>query len=163
MKKKYCEFRIGKYNFKLHKKKTIIGVVLVFIFGNALLNNNLSTDISYGIRVFVEKIIPYGTFKWLDWFLSKGLRKFAHFIEYFVLGLLISKYYLLKKKSIPHLLNSIYIVLTICFVDETLQSFVGRNAIISDMWLDLFGGIVGILIYFVYKYIEFYRKQKEKK
>ena len=147
MKSFHFNLEIGKYKIKLNKKKTFVIVILVFILGNALLNTGISMDISYEIRVLIEKIIPYGTFKWFDYFLSKGIRKCAHYTEYFVLSFIISKYYLFKNDSVTRTINVIYIIFTIGLIDETLQSFVGRSSKISDIWLDLFGGICGIIIY----------------
>ena len=104
--------------------------------------------------------IPYGKIKWMDRFLINHIRKFAHFIEYFILGIIISKYYYFKKKSVYRLINSVYLVLSIAFLDETIQILSGRNALVSDIWIDLLGGIVGVLTYFMYRYYKYSKTRK---
>ena len=139
-----------------------IGLVLGFILINSMLGGSVSMWLSEIPKKFVQFFIPYGKVKWLDDFLINHIRKFMHFFEYLIFGVLVSKYYFFKNKTINRLINSAFIILTIAFVDETIQIFSGRESLISDIWLDLFGGITGIIIYFMYKYIKFYRKQKEK-
>lgn len=145
---------------RLHKKKLLIFAVLIFIIGNSLFNSSISKNISYEVRLFIERIIPYGTFDWLDWFLSRGLRKFAHFAEYFILGLLLTKLYFYKEKTLQRLLNTVFICFSVAFSDETIQLFSNRQSKISDVWLDLFGCAVGIVIYFAYKFFKKYKGEK---
>ncbi len=139
-----------------------VGLVLGFILVNSMLGGSVSQWLSALPKKIVQLFIPYGKIKWLDVFLIHKIRKFAHFLEYMIFGILVSKYYLFKKRSLNRLINSVYIVLSIAFIDETIQLISKRQSLVSDIWLDLFGGIVGILVYFTYKYIKFYRKQKEK-
>ena len=138
-----------------------IGLVLGFILVNSMLNGENSEYISALPKKFVQLFIPYGKVKWLDVFLIHKIRKFAHFVEYMVFGIIVSKYYLFKKRSLNRLINSVYIVLSISFVDETIQLISKRQSLVSDIWLDLFGGIVGILLYLVYKYYRFQKENKE--
>ena len=138
-----------------------IGLVLGFILINSMLNGAISQWLSNIPRRIVQSFIPYGKIKWLDDFLIHKIRKFAHFIEYMIFGILVSKYYLYKKRNLYRLINSVYIVLSIAFIDETIQLISKRQSLVSDIWLDLFGGIVGILLYLVYKYYRFQKENKE--
>lgn len=135
--------------------------VLSFILINSMLGGTVSTWLSQIPRKIVQLFIPYGKIKWLDVFLILKIRKFAHFLEYMVFGILVSKYYLYKKRNLYRLINSVYIVLSIAFIDETIQLISKRQSLVSDIWLDLFGGIVGILLYLVYKYYRFQKENKE--
>lgn len=139
-----------------------VGCVLGFILINSMLNGEVSFWISKIPQTLYQSVIPYGKFPLIDDFLINHIRKFAHFLEYMIFGMLVSKYYLFKKLKVNRFINSIYIVLSISFVDETIQLISGRESLVSDIWLDLFGGVVGILVYFIYRYYKFQRKQKEK-
>lgn len=145
------------------KRNILIFLSLGFILINSMFGGSLSTYLSQIPRKVVQLFIPYGKIKWLDVFLILKIRKFAHFVEYFALGILVSKYYYFKNKSLNRLLNTVYIILSIAFIDETIQIFSGRQSLVSDIWLDLSGGIVGILVYLIYKYHKFRKRQKEKK
>lgn len=152
IRKEYLEFKFLKYTIRLHKKKLLVCLVLTFIIGNSLLNSNVSRNISYGVRLFFERIIPYGTFDWLDWFLSRGLRKFAHLVEYAVFAIFVVKLYYLKKESFQRLLNTAFICFSVAFLDETIQMFSNRQAKISDVWLDLLGCAIGVSVYCLYRF-----------
>ncbi len=141
-----------------------IGLVLGFILINSMLNEAISQWLSNLPRRIVQSFIPYGKVKWLDTFLIHKIRKFAHFIEYLIFGILVAKYYLFKGKklNVYRLVNSIYIVLSISIIDETIQLISNRQSLVSDIWLDLSGGIVGVLVYLFYRFYKFQKKQKEK-
>ncbi len=144
------------------KKYIVIGAVLGFILINSMLNGRISQWLSHLPRRVVQLFIPYGKIKWLDVFLIHKIRKFTHFVEYMVFGIIVSKYYLFKKRNVYRLINSIYIVLSIALVDETIQLISNRQSLVSDIWLDLFGGVVGVLVYLAIKYYK-HQKAKEKK
>ena len=139
-----------------------IGVVLGFILINSMLNGDVSFWISKIPQTLYQSVIPYGKFPLIDDFLINHIRKFAHFLEYMIFGILVSKYYLFKRKSLNRLVNSIFIILSIAFIDESIQIISGRESLVSDMWLDLFGGIVGILVYLIFKYHKFIKSNRNK-
>ena len=139
-----------------------IGLVLGFILINSMLNGDVSFWISKIPQTLYQSVIPYGKFPLIDDFLINHIRKFMHFFEYLIFGILVSKYYLFKKRNINRLINSVYIVLSIAFVDETIQILSGRESLVSDIWIDLFGGIAGISVYFIYRYIKLKKSKGEK-
>ncbi len=165
------EFKIKEWYNKLkcyinnltprQKRNIIVMVVLGFILANSMLNDNVSEWISALPKKIYQFFIPYGKIKWIDEFLINHIRKFAHFIEYFILGIIISKYYYFKKKSINRLINSIFLVLSIAFLDETIQIISGRNALVSDMWIDLTGGVVGVFVYLFYRFYKYNKNNKQ--
>ena len=76
------------------------------------------------------------------------IRKFAHVIEFFALGLFIGGFsiclgYELKKRliSLPML-----IVLLIAVADEWIQSYTGRGSEVTDVLIDFAGALAGLLL-----------------
>ncbi len=142
---------------KLSKKQVgliAIGCVLAFILINSMMNGAISQWISELPKKIYQLFIPYGKIKWLDNFLINEIRKFAHFAEYFVLGILIIKFYYYKNKSIQRLVNCIFILFSVSFLDETIQIFSHRQSKITDIWLDLFGALSGMFVYILYRYLK---------
>lgn len=129
-------------------------ILLAFILINSMFDGAISVWLSSLPKRFVQLFIPYGTFKWLDRFLILYIRKFAHFFEYLIFGLLVTKLYFYKKRTLQRLVNTAFICFSIGFLDETIQLFSGRKSNISDVWIDLFGACVGFLIYTAFKKIK---------
>lgn len=80
------------------------------------------------------------------------LRKSAHFIVYFILGILVA--FVLIKNSFKG--KAIYISFLLCVLfaisDEIHQLFVaGRGGLLKDSILDSLGALTGILFYFLVK------------
>lgn len=77
--------------------------------------------------------------------LSYVVRKAAHVIEYFTLGIL---FYLAFRKLNVSVMNqgiyALFLVLLCAVLDEYFQSFVARNSSVNDVLLDFSGGLVGI-------------------
>ena len=92
------------------------------------------------------------------------VRKAAHFIEFFLLGVCFSglfaiiKFYL-AKDLVPY---SFFCVLLIAVIDEYIQSFTGRTSAVSDVWIDFFGAICGIFFVILARRIYTSVKQKQK-
>ena len=75
------------------------------------------------------------------------IRKSAHFVEYFILASLFSRW--LKTKSVKWIEMMIYplfFVLVIAVGDEFIQSFVGRGSNVRDVLIDFSGGILAVII-----------------
>ena len=79
------------------------------------------------------------------WLTEHIIRKTAHFAEYAVLGGLTA-----RAAGIPgteRLKDALMLIFIVPFVDETIQLFVvGRSGQISDVWLDMSGAAVGMMI-----------------
>ena len=67
------------------------------------------------------------------------VRKIAHAVEFCVLALILSLWW---KKPV----RSFYAGFTLAFLDESLQVITGRGALITDIWIDLIGVAVGVII-----------------
>lgn len=99
-----------------------------------LLNRKLSKNERYS---FIKKFVF-------------PVRKSAHFIIYFILGILVISLFLEYRDLC---FNTILLVGIFCFLyacsDEIHQIFVtGRSASIFDVFIDMCGSICGCLIYF---------------
>ncbi len=133
----------------------IVWIVLVllwcgYIFSNSLTPAEQSSEKSQGVLETVEEIIhKYDE----DVELSHHfVRKAAHFIEFFVLGVLLSLSGTVWSSSLSRLmLHSAAAGLIIALIDETLQLFVkGRDSSVVDVWLDFSAVIVAHLLFFVF-------------
>ena len=67
------------------------------------------------------------------------VRKVAHVFEFFVLTLIVSMWW---KKSIC----SFYTGFSLAFLDESLQLITGRGSLVADIWIDLIGVGIGVVI-----------------
>ena len=65
------------------------------------------------------------------------IRKIAHVIEFCIASVFLM---LILRKP----LRSFYAGFTLAFLDESLQMITGRGALISDVWIDLIGVVIGI-------------------
>lgn len=93
--------------------------------------------------LWVSENIINPIFSWFGLTADKNIvRKIAHAVEFFILALIISLWW---KKPI----KSFYAGFTLAFLDESVQLITGRGALISDVWIDLIGVIIGTFIGFV--------------
>lgn len=67
------------------------------------------------------------------------VRKIAHAFEFFVLTFIVS---LCWKKPIC----SFYTGFSLAFLDESFQLITGRGALVTDIWIDLIGVGIGVVI-----------------
>lgn len=79
------------------------------------------------------------------------VRKCAHVTEYTVVSILISLIW------DCHPVRSFYSGFTVSFMDETIQVISGRGPMITDMWIDLIGVVLG---YAAAVLIRLYHKKK---
>lgn len=112
-------------------------LALVFIFGQSALPAKESSSESGWLTEHVLNPIlrVFGLSVKEDF-----TRKLAHVAEYFVIGVLIS----LIWDAEP--VKSIYSGFTAAFIDETIQIFADRGPMISDVWIDMAGVVLGYLL-----------------
>lgn len=67
------------------------------------------------------------------------IRKIAHAVEFCVFAYMLSLYW---NKPI----RAFYAGFTLAFLDESLQVITGRRALVTDIWIDLIGVGLGVLI-----------------
>lgn len=128
----------------------IIWMIVIFYFSS---QNSIETKETTGL---FYKLFHINTD---SLFIFNLVRKFAHFFEYLILGLLI--YNMFKHFNIN---NIIICTLLLCIIysclDEIHQLFVpGRDGKILDCLIDGLGSIIGI---FLYKIVEKFHKRLSK-
>lgn len=131
----------------------LLCMVTIFLFSND--TSDESTKKSDGVIInatefFLGKTLNFvEKEKYIDTFVTP-VRKSAHFLIYFVLGLLIISF--LKEFNLNY--KSVLIAILISFLyacsDEVHQMFVaGRSCEIRDVIIDTMGSVFGIIIYFI--------------
>ncbi len=147
-------------------KKTVIatvllGVVVVFIWGNSLVPGIKSGEISEGFTAFLAKLfgIESANFEHI-------IRKCAHFSEFAVLGLLL--FTLLRWRGKTG--RDFFLPLALCMmafplIDETIQLFTpDRGSSVADVWIDMAGYVTGsVAAWLIHKILEAQRRKKAKK
>ena len=114
----------------------LIAINLAFIWCNSLLDQTqsgqVSSEVTEVIRPILEPIIGEDNY-------SGGIvRKLAHFVEFGVLGGLLS---LLMNRL--HLTRGLS---RLAMIDETIQIYTNRGSQVLDVWLDFSGVIVGFAL-----------------
>ncbi len=116
-------------------------------------SNNLSGSITkviiktvQNVTIISDKSCKFNLYKW-----NHYIRKFSHFFEYLVLGVLFANA-VMQSFVKNSLIRNVAIVLVFCIVysisDELHQLFVaGRGPAIRDVVLDSLGSCVGIFLY----------------
>lgn len=133
------------------KKKISMFMVIIWMIVIFIMSSFTASESGGQSNFIVELIVSIFNFNDID-LVSLMVRKLAHFIEYFILGLLVFNMIKCYDKRI-------YIAIIICVLyaisDEIHQLFVvGRSCQIMDMFIDSIGSFSGILLFklFVNKY-----------
>ncbi len=156
----------------MRKKTTVIifvvffVLVVAFIFGNSFVKGFDSYKITCKIINFclsiTDKMGDFGK-SISAWFTIVNVRKTAHFIEYAILGIICVAF---RGSREPMTLNRVTRLLLIGigvpFLDETIQLFVNRSSLVSDMWIDLFGFATGAIITSLFFLIKRRKRAKNK-
>ena len=154
-----------------NKKKTwglvivfmLIALTIGFIWNNSIPNIATSAGISNGFLEFFRPVLKFLLpEKLLN---SNGIRKTAHFVEFFLLGAEFAALLLiLRARSLKNALLLLGAGLAVACVDETIQIFAFRGSSVKDVWLDTCGALCGIvavlLIAFIVQKIKEKKKQK---
>ena len=123
----------------------LILIVLCFIWFNSALSRPVSKAGSQGL---LRQLSPV-----LDFLFGEGritdhiLRKTAHFLEFFILGLgLRALFLLLRQRGAQGTVNSLFCGLLAAVADESIQLLSGRGAQVQDILLDFSGVLAGALL-----------------
>ena len=119
----------------------VTALVLVFIFGQSILPEDLSAEESGWFRTHIME--PLFGFVGLPTPSHQLVRKMAHVFEFAVLSALLM--FCFRGK----LLRCAFTAFTAAFLDESLQLLTARGAQIQDVWVDLIGVALGTLIGFL--------------
>jgi VanZ family protein len=119
-------------------------LALCFIWGNSVLSTQASSAISTAVGDFLATLFGSGDGATTVGGLS--VRKMAHFVEFFVLGVIASLLFGRALKNLPmYALALALCALFVALIDETIQIFSGRGSSVRDIWIDIFGYTVGCL------------------
>lgn len=121
-----------------------IGIIIAFSSQVATDSRKLSRGVTVRIVEVIKRVRPNTEIN--VYLLNRKIRKFAHFINYMILGIIITL--VLKKKELGNkkiFLFSLLFCIIIASLDEYYQSFIpGRGARLKDVFIDSFGALVGI-------------------
>ena len=121
-----------------------IGIIFAFSSQVATDSRKLSRGVTVRIIEVIKKVRPNTEIN--VYLLNRKIRKFAHFINYMILGIITA--FVLKKNKLGKkkiLLFSLLFCIIIASLDEYYQSFIpGRGARLKDVFIDSFGALVGI-------------------
>ena len=133
----------------MKKNNIILGILIAVwicvIWGHSMQPATVSDGESGKFLTFFASFIP---------FLANNddgmyiIRKSAHFTEYGILGVLLCMQFSTYVKGLlKRFGNPAMCALSVAFIDETIQLFVeGRSGQVSDIWIDLAGASLGIII-----------------
>lgn len=132
-----------------------------FIFSNSLKDSveshNDSSVIVEIVKNLMDKIAPHNE---LDW--NFIVRKTAHLIEFFVLGVVLMLSLLqTKSKRRNDFVYAVIIATVIAMIDEFIQSFVGRGDSLTDVIIDVTGAFLGIFLIYLIDVLTEYRRAKK--
>ena len=113
---------------------------LAFMLSQSALPATVSHQESIGILSGLRSLFP--------WLSHTLLRKLGHVTEYALFGLLLGL--CLHYRGRFSLLRGLAFSLAAALLDETLQLFIpGRSGEIRDLWIDLGGAAVSLLLLFL--------------
>lgn len=122
---------------------------ILFIFHNSMFPGPQSSNQSQYVMTLLNHIL--GTFGLPVTLSEHFVRKLAHFIEYFVLGILMTatiKSY--GRPVIESVFTVLFFLLLIPVADELIQFFTPqRGSSVLDVLLDFSGGITGMLLCYI--------------
>lgn len=123
----------------------LIVAVLFFIWGNSLESIPESQAKSLGmlklLTPLLEPIVGVGNVT------DHLVRKLAHFIEFGVLGALLTLYAAMHGRiRLQAVMNCIFFGLATAVIDESIQLTSARGAQVQDILLDFFGALAGIAL-----------------
>lgn len=129
----------------------ILWMLLIFYLSSQTSesSNSMSTGITEVIMNFVDRVVPEVEIE-LESF-NHIVRKYAHFVAYLVLGVLVLNAHIISGRNEKRaLLSTLVICVLYAISDEIHQAFVpGRGPQVKDVLIDSAGALVGIVIYFI--------------
>lgn len=123
------------YKFRTFLILTLLWLAVVLL--QAFLPGDASYAESNGVLALARVLVP--------WLTHSALRQAAHFIEYFLLGFLMTGTFCYAKRFT--IFKPMFFTLLTAVGDESIKVFVvDRAAQFSSVWLDSIGAMTGILL-----------------
>ena len=142
----------------------LLGLILLFIWGNSMLSVELSSRFSSAVGNLLSMIfgIECGDGGGDTMIGGIGLRKIAHFVEFCALGAVASLLARLYAKNYRSVLLTVALFgFFVPMADETIQIFSGRGPLISDVWIDVGGYALGCAILHLCLYLLAHMSKKQ--
>ncbi len=122
---------------------------VAFVFSNSMQVAEVSSQASKGVLASMQELVAKLGAPELAAQITEGfVRKLAHVCEYMLVGfwfMLCLRVY--TKRFLRHITWPMFGCLFIALIDETIQLFSeGRSPGITDIWIDFFGSMLGILV-----------------
>ena len=139
----------------------LIILTLGFIFGNSLMSRSESAAVSDGtLKIFTDIL---GKDNPMALFLTRYIRKLAHFTEFGILGTEVLLFFgSIGLKGAVKILSSVNFGLLIAVTDETLQIFSERGSSTLDVQIDYAGYLTFTAVLLLLKYIVAHIRKKRK-
>lgn len=120
-----------------------------FVFSNSMQIAEESSGTSqHVLQIIQDAVTALGAPGLAEEITEHFVRKLAHICEYMLVGfwlMLCLRVY--TKHFFRHITWPMFGALFIALIDETIQLFSeGRSASVSDIWIDFFGAMLGLLI-----------------
>ena len=134
---------------RLQRIWMILAILMtLMIWFNSSLDANLSSQQSGWVTSIVGNLLHIVNIEVAASDLSFYVRKTAHFGQFFILGMLWFETFFSKRKQFKHAVKLTLPIGTLTAVlDETIQLFTpGRAFMVSDIFIDVFGLIMGVLV-----------------
>lgn len=146
----------------------LIGTTVLFIFYNSAQpvpasekqSTNVAESIAQKPKEDFETPADWHTF-------VTHVRKAAHAVEFFALGLELSMLFLMlrrKAHALQAVWNTLSVALTVAVADESIQILSGRGPKVQDVLLDFCGAVCAVLlvsaVYFTVRAVRMYKIKK---
>lgn len=114
---------------------------IAFIFFQSSLSTEKATEESDAVKDAISEVVPPESE--IKDFTDNNMDKIAHFVEYGMLGFLVSSYIVFfAVKPLKTAALSFLFAETVAVFDETIQFFSGRHPDLGDVWCDILGFVV---------------------
>ena len=139
----------------------LIGMNIAFIFSQSALPPQVVEDEVEMVKEVIGDILPSESE--VAEFTESNTDKIAHFVEFGVLGALVSTFVLLYTiKPVIFAPLSVIFAGIVAIIDETIQIFSGRCPDIADFCLDVLGFFcISTIIYTAFFTVRYFKRKKE--
>ncbi len=120
----------------------VTGLMLLFIFGQSMLPRSVSAEESEWLAD--KGLNPLLKMLGLKPLTQRVIRKIAHAGEFTILSVLLTLCFR------GQIIKSAGVGFAAAFIDESIQLVSGREAMISDVWIDLIGVALGSVLGFLF-------------
>ena len=148
----------------------LLVLVLAFIWGNSMIGQDSSaaeSSVIYDkvVEPTVKPVVEPIEQKYNIVLLDRALfRKYAHWTEFCVLGVIVGLLlFATKKYKFVHVFAVFAFGLAVAVMDETIQIFSARGPSIKDVWIDFWGYATASVVFLIIYSVKFVKAKKQQK